>query len=214
MKNLFHRASMLIALGLYTVQLQAGDLTECDVIYNKVYAAVTAEPSRVLLVVEDAIITDEACACEIVKAAILASKANADLAHQIQLTAANAAPAKAKLIAECVTAIIPEAGDMVSQGDKDVVFSGKDVLPSLKEPSPVQPVLPAVDPGPSDYAIIPPDIRGVYLIQPAAGGLAFNTGTENVIIKKVPGETKTVIRYQTPTCSDPQSPSCSCIAKN
>ena len=98
-------------------------------------------------------VTNEACACEIVKAAILASHATDELVNQIKLTATNVAPNRASLIAECASAILASRA-----GGKEV----KQVIA----------VQPEVRPDP-DYKMAPADIRGIYLIQPAAGAVVI-----------------------------------------
>jgi|GEM_PF-5458192 len=107
---------------------------KCDAVFDNVYASVAATPQKVLAIVEQQIRASELCACEIVKAAIHSSKANADLINQIKLTAIAAAPAQEEIIKACVAALTNRDAD-------------------------------------DDYQVIPPDIRGVYLIQPAAAGV-------------------------------------------
>jgi len=150
---LYTKALILTAAGLFAgTSVHAGDVTDCDKVAVDLRAAITAEPTKVLLFVEDAMVANEGCACEIVKTAILASEANSDLMKQIVLTATNVAPNRSAMIAECATAIAPD--------------HSKEVAESVKQSIGVQPE--------SDYKKAPADIRGVYLIQPAAGGVAIN----------------------------------------
>src|SRR5687768_8138970 len=82
----------------------------CDKAAAEVRAAIEAAPNRVLIIVEDAMIANEGCACEIVKAAILASHANAELSRQIALTASNVAPNLSRVIAECARSVVAATG--------------------------------------------------------------------------------------------------------
>ena len=153
------RGTALAAVSfLFGVTAFAGDITNCDKVAADVRAAVAADPAKVLLVVEDAMVANETCACEIVKAAIYASKAQPDLIKQIVLTATNVAPNMSSIISDC--------SSLHSEGD-----SSKEVLGSEKQAFQVQPVSPVQPQGDTEDYIAPPmSIRGVYLTQPAAGG--------------------------------------------
>ncbi len=146
----------------------------CDKVAADVRAAVEAAPQKVLIIVEDAMAANESCACEIVKAALQTSKANAELARQIVLTATNVAPNLSTLIAECARGVV------VASGGKEV-----------KQVMDIQPTAAAS----SDYVKAPADIRGVYLIQPASGG---------IVLKDCDCDTK---KRPPPKNCDPQSPS-------
>jgi hypothetical protein len=163
---------------------QAGDITRCDKLFEQVRAAVEKEPQKILIIVEDAMVANEACACEIVKGAILGSHASPELRRQIVLAATHVAPNMGPVIAECAGAL--------SRG------GGKEVVESVKQAIDVQPdsVQPPVETGSggSDYGLTPWDIRGVYLIQPSTGG--FTTTSTTVVVKRLP-----------PKHSVPQSPS-------
>ncbi|TLD72805.1 hypothetical protein FEM03_01670 [Phragmitibacter flavus] len=190
-------------------------VTKCDPIFKEVQTAVTAEPDKVLLIVEENILASQDCVCEIIKAAILATQADADLTRQIMLTALDAAPGKAKMIEICIAAIAAErAGDVKVSGKdvQEVVRSGKDgkdVTPIFSEKG-VMEAAPLLATG-DDYRFIPPDIRGVYLIQPGSGGVYFGDPEviETIIVKEEPP--RVIIREHPPKDSDPQSPSCVCI---
>jgi hypothetical protein len=128
-------------------------------------------------------VTNEACACEIVKTALIASKADADLARQIVLTATNVAPNLSQLIAECARGVLA--------GNQTAGKTGKEV----KNVYDVQPV------NSPDYRAAPADIRGVYLIQPSAGG---------IITKECDGDKP---KKCPPPKHEPQSPSNACPKK-
>lgn len=171
-----------LALAVFSAGLLLGaplSAAPCDKVAADVRAAIEANPSKVLVIVEDAMVASESCACEIVKTALVASKANADLARQIVLTATNVAPNLTQLIAECARGVIAASGTAGKTG-KEV----KDVLD-------IQPV----NSGP-DFKAAPADIRGVYLIQPSAGG---------IITKECECDEKP--KKRPPPKSEPQSPS-------
>lgn len=157
----------------------------CDKAAADVRAAVEAAPSRVLIIVEDAMIANEGCACEIVKAAILASKANPELARQIALTASNVAPNLSKVISECARSVVAANG---TGGGKEV-----------KQVIAVQPEAPMATGGATDYGRAPADIRGVYLISGGGGTIVIQKDGECDKIKRTP-----------PKDGEPQSPSQAC----
>ena len=175
----------LFAAGLFNcVSASAAD---CVKIAAQVRAAVEQDPAKVLVIVEDAMVTNESCACEIVKAALHASNANTDLARQIVLTATNVAPNLATLIAECARGIV------VARGGKEV----KQVMDI--QPAPYEPA------AGSDYRAAPADIRGVYLIQPSAGGVVLKECCNDEPTTKT--KVVRVVKRTPPRQCEPQSPS-------
>lgn len=72
-------------------------------------ADIAAKPSRVLIAVEDALTMNEQAACEIVKEAISATRADPKLTGEIVLTALQCAPVMAAVIVECAVEKAPEA---------------------------------------------------------------------------------------------------------
>ncbi len=159
----------------------------CDKVAADVRAAIEANPSKVLVIVEDAMIANESCACEIVKTALVTTKANSDLARQIVLTATNVAPNLTQLIAECARGVIAADGT----GGK----TGKEV----KNVFDVQPVVNSG--GGADYKAAPADIRGAYLIQGGGGGIVVTQDCDDNPKKRPPPK------------GSPQSPSTSCPKK-
>ncbi|MBV6501598.1 MAG: hypothetical protein CJBNEKGG_04113 [Prosthecobacter sp.] len=131
---------------------------ECDDITRDVAAAVSKEPGKVLMIIEDALVINESCACEIIKAAITAANADATLVGQIVQTGISVAPKMAGVITDCAAEISPSAAASVVP---PVVESGKQV----KNPLPVSPA-----PEEEDFSPVPSSIRGIYLMQPPAGG--------------------------------------------
>ncbi len=136
--------------------------TPCNDISRDVAAAIQKDPSKVLMIVEDALVINESCACEIIRAAISASNADPTLVNQIVQTGIAVAPKMSGVIMDCATAASP--GTTISSQVTATSLSGKE---SGKDVSKVT-VLP-VAPVEEDF-IIPASIRGIYLIQPPPTG--------------------------------------------
>ena len=172
----------------------ASDSTNCDKVAKFVREAVEKEPQKVLVIVEDNMVANESCACEIVKAAIFTTKANAELVKQIVQTAVHVAPNQAALIAECASAVARDHS-------KEVV----DTVKGVTGVQPVDPIMaPIVEPSSeSDYSRVPSDVRGVYLVSPSTGGVTTTT----TVIEKPTSTKKVVRRRSSPHRSVPQSPS-------
>src|SRR5262245_24606565 len=81
-------------------------------------ADIAEKPSRVLIAVEDALTMNEQAACEIVKSAIEATKADARLVGEIVYTALKNAPGMAASISQCALNVRPEAVDQVKDAMK------------------------------------------------------------------------------------------------
>ena len=161
-KNAFSHIALCLSLMLSMVFNSAeAQANSCQGIADDVAAAVSKEPGKVLMIVEDALVINESCACEIIKSAILASQADATLVNQIVQTAISVSPKQSGVIMDCATSISPNS---VSATDMTAVTtSGKDV----KNPLPVEPALAEPE---EDFKPIPSNIRGIYLMQPPAGG--------------------------------------------
>lgn len=70
---------------------------------------VSAQPDKVLEIVEREVAASPGCSCEVVKAAIVATEADRKLVAQIVATAINAAPEKMRIVAQCAVAVAPDA---------------------------------------------------------------------------------------------------------
>jgi hypothetical protein len=205
-------AAFAVALNIPAV-LTAADPSKCDEIANRVREAVEKQPKKVLVTVEDFMVSNEACAREIVRAAVQASKASPDLVQQIVATATNVAPKYAKVIADSAAATAVPA--VASNTSSDATYDGKDIVGSGngKDVSGVQPVTPPMEgvqpvasgsaESGSDYRAAPSDIRGVYLIQPATSGVVTTSNTP----ESPTTSTKVVVKRTPPKRSVPQSPS-------
>jgi hypothetical protein len=139
----------------------AQSASNCAEISNDVRVAVEKDPSKVLMVVEDALVINEGCAADIVKAAIIASKADAALAGQIVQTAVSVAPKMAAVINESANSVVPGLAAVAPVDE-----SARPVTVADKNPS-KNPITPVVQ---EEDFFIPASIRGVYLIQPPASG--------------------------------------------
>ena len=162
-----HTVGALVFLGFVSMATlaTASDPSPCDQIAKDVRAAVGKDPSKVLMIVEDALVINESCACEIIKSAITASSADGAMVQQIVQTALAVAPKMASIITECANAVAPgsaEAVVAVAEGTGDAKNPGGKVAP-------VAPVAPITEE--TDFSTVwATNIRGVYLIQPAAAG--------------------------------------------
>ncbi|MFK7910322.1 MAG: hypothetical protein AB8F34_06925 [Akkermansiaceae bacterium] len=107
MKNITKYALFGAVLALVT-PAQA-DKKDCYQIYTAVKKAVTAQPSKVLELVKTSVAQNESCACEIVKAAIVASDADKKLVAGIVESAISSAPEKVRIIGQCAVAVAPDA---------------------------------------------------------------------------------------------------------
>lgn len=165
---------------------------DCDTIADSVTKQVEAAPEKVLMIVEDSMANHEKCACEVVKAAIVASKANEKLVGEIVFAAVIASENMAPTVAECAISVAPDsasqirsalkralsdAGNASTDGGKAVYSGkngyGKDSIPSAE----------AVDDGGFDFGRAPLDVRGIYLVAPSPGG-GFITSTRDFDIPK------------------------------
>jgi hypothetical protein len=160
-------ACLLLLATAPAVMAQAGG---CSEIANDVRVAVEKDPSKVLMVVEDALVINETCAGDIVKAAITASKADATLANQIAQTASAVAPKQAVAINEAASSLVPGIAAVTTV--PAVVEERPVALTSEKNPgkNPVMPKNPVAPPAPDEDFFVPSTIRGVFLIQPPASG--------------------------------------------
>ena len=143
----------------------AQSAANCTDISNDVRVAVEKDPSKVLMVVEDALVINEGCAGDIVKAAIIASKADANLAGQIVHTGVTVAPKMAGVINDAASSVVPGLAVTAPAGEveRPITVSGKNPKnPVVVDKNPVVPSTP-------DF-FIPSNIRGVFLIMPPISG--------------------------------------------
>ncbi|MFM2143373.1 MAG: hypothetical protein RLZZ476_1917, partial [Verrucomicrobiota bacterium] len=166
--------SMPRALALALFAAASAFANNCSEISNDVRVAVEKDPSKVLMVVEDALVINEACAGDIVKSAIVASKADSTLAGQIVQTATSVSPKMAPVIADAAKSVSP---GLVVAAAAPAVTTAPAVLPTYDVPvttseknpvavygknpkNPKAPVNIAPEPPPEPDFYIPSTIRG------------------------------------------------------
>lgn len=164
----FSRLTGMVA-GVFMLTVSVGSAqsaSNCTEISNDVRVAVEKDPSKVLMVVEDALVINEGCAGDIVRTAISASKADATLAAQIVQTGVSVAPKMAGVINDAAISVVPGLAAVapVSEIERPITVSGK----NPKNPIIVDknPIVPTSEP---DF-YIPSNIRGVFLIMPPISG--------------------------------------------
>lgn len=127
----------LITMSLGQVATAADKDQDCGAEYKKVSKAVTASPEDVLKIVTAEVQTAPTCVCEIVKAAIVASKADKSLVVEIVTTASELLPDETPTIIACAVNASPESARAIADkfgSGKGVVSSGKEPVSTGKEP--------------------------------------------------------------------------------
>lgn len=152
--------SLLAVPGWQLVQAQPN---ACEGIAKDVTAAVHKDPSKLLMIVEDALVINESCACEIIQAAITASHADAATVNQIVQTGISVAPRMAGVITDCAAAIAPGT-EFTSQVTSTDSAKNPDKNPGKNPIVPVAPLAPVIE------EVYGPPMRGIFLIQPPASG--------------------------------------------
>ncbi len=99
----------LTALLLAAAPLASAKDVDCVKVSDAVKAAVIADSNNVLEIVATQVAANGSCACEIVKAAIVASDADKKTVALIVDTAILEAPDQLRIIAQCAIAIAPDA---------------------------------------------------------------------------------------------------------
>ena len=151
MKNTLKFA--LTAVLMAAAPLASADVVDCVKLSNAVKAAVNADSSNVLDIVAKNVAANESCACEIVKAAIIASDADKSQVSKIVEAAILEAPAKMRIIAQCAIATAPDAASKIQavlekfdkaggegssdEGVLDDNKAAKDVAPDAEGPNPL-----------------------------------------------------------------------------
>ncbi|MCB1209761.1 MAG: hypothetical protein KDK97_10560 [Verrucomicrobiales bacterium] len=200
---------LFAALGLLAMApVYGGTPSSCDDIAEDVRSAISKDPGKTLMVVEDALVINESCACEIVKAAIDASHADPNLVQQIVQTAIAVAPKMSAVITECAGVSGATAAPITAAATDSEKNAGGKAGVSVQ---PAPPVIPPSDGGSEGFSYIGPrDIRGVYLVQPAASGFGGFTESHDEEPTKGGGKGGSgskVVRRHTHV---PTSPSCTC----
>ena len=95
--------------GPHLVIPKSATAPNCSGIHRAVKKYVEAHPERVLEVVALQIGNNPSCACEVVKAAIIASEANIAMVSEIVEVAIEVAPSSFRIIGQCAIAVAPDA---------------------------------------------------------------------------------------------------------
>ena len=162
-------AIIACALSIMPTCVQAESSMDCTGIAANVTAAITKEPTKVLMIIEDALVINENCVCEIIAAAISASKADQQLVTQIVQTAISVVPKQSATIMDCAKMassgiVNSEVRAQVSgKESKNVTLESPEPETELESPEPNVPV------------------RGVYLMQAPAGGFLPRTSDKDCI---------------------------------
>jgi hypothetical protein len=151
----------------------AGELpVDCGAEAKKVTAAVSADPENVLKIVAKEVKEAPSCVCEIVKSAIIASKADKATVVAIVTTASEILPDETPTVIACAVNAAPEASRAIADkfgSLKGVVANGEESGSTVKETDnntpPVEPEQPLGD----DFNLFESGIGGIYLTAPGSG---------------------------------------------
>ena len=187
MKNTMKYALFGAALALITPAYAAAP--DCYKVSSTVKKAVVANPGKVLELVSAQVAQNESCACEIVKAAIVASDADKKLVADIVSAAITSAPEKVRIIGQCAVAVAPDAlaevqavvtkfgansGDGYSSkgGEKGAKDAGDSATPPPVASNPLD--FPGSGPegptpgGPGGFPLFPPGLQPPVVTPPSS----------------------------------------------
>jgi hypothetical protein len=131
--QVFGLAALIMGLS-YPLEALGAEETKKETVISILRAEIAAKPSRVLIAVEDALTMDERAACEIIKASIEATRADAQLAGEITCTALKSAPGMAATIVECALAASPDSAVQIQAAMKRALGESA-VVATAGEPS-------------------------------------------------------------------------------
>ena len=162
----------LVTLSFGQAAFAADKEVDCGAEYKKVAKAVKASPEDVLKIVADEAKIAPSCVCEIVKAAILTTKADKELVVQIVTTAADIVPDETPTIIACAVNAAPQAARAIADkfgSGKGVVSTGKEPVQSGKETGKTVPPPPEDPDFSDDFNLFHTGIGGIYLTTPSSG---------------------------------------------
>ncbi len=107
MKTILKYATFACALSVSSASFAAE--ADCTKLSQTVTKQVSAQPDNVLEIVGRHTAAHSSCACEVVKAAIVATEADGKLVSQIVATAIESAPDRMNVITACAIAVAPDA---------------------------------------------------------------------------------------------------------
>ena len=96
-------------VGFLLAAMPLASASDCAKISESIKSAILQDSSRTIQIVVENLEAAPSCACEIVKAAIQASHADADLVASIVENAILAAPEQIRMISQCAIATAPDA---------------------------------------------------------------------------------------------------------
>ena len=117
----------------------AADLKKCSAVYESASKAIAKDPAKVLELVSKLVAANESCAADVVKAAIITTKANNELVDQIVETAATSAPKQISQIAAAATAVAPDTSPQIA-AVVNKINAQLGTLGSTQPPRPVHPL--------------------------------------------------------------------------
>lgn len=165
-----------LSVAALCADASAQSAAKCEDMARDVSAAILKDGAKTLLIVEDALVINESCAADIIRAAILASRADDALVNQIVQAGISVAPKMAGVITEAADSVAPgavarSAEAVASAPMTSAKNSGKEVLPVLdKNPITVVDKNPIVVEQEEEFVAVSSSIRGIYLIQPPPTG--------------------------------------------
>lgn len=161
--------------ALLAVAAPVASAADCYAVSKLAAKEITAKPKQVLAIVAQQVGANEACACEIVKAAIVVTEADKKLVAQIVEQAIEAAPKRVSLITTCALAVAPDAhAEVMEVSAKYSKGTGEDYsAKSAKSGKGVlEPIEPIVKFSPLDFTGL--DVTGnfspVQIFLPQGGG--------------------------------------------
>jgi len=201
--NLLHAQS-----GAKTIKM------DCAPVLEKMRADIAADPGRLILAVEDALTTNEACACPIIRTAVNLAGRDTTLTPQIVVAGVRLAPSAAARITECALMEAPDSSAAVRAALAKEL--GEGAVPWLAPAAVAPAVTEAVNaepepgtgsddqgkasvsgdtasPGESKMATDDPEefwptvgISGIYVVMPCGNGTAAPVSSlERVVIPRI-----------------------------
>ena len=122
-------------------------VSDCAAVGREVRASVVKNPANLLPIVRKTLTANEDCACEVVRAAILAVESDPDLVRDIVITALMTAESRAAEIAECAVIAAPDSASAV-----------KSALYAVLGDTPTDPDSPSIG--------NPTSVHGIFLVPP------------------------------------------------
>ena len=186
--------------------------TDCDEVSKKVVEQIKKDPQKVLMVVEDFMVSNPNCAAEIVKAAVTSTKGPADLKKQIAVTATHVVPEMAKTITDAIASVAPEESTDIQVATQKEAGGQTPATTVAQNETSQEETNPDNSSG-DDYKL-PMNLRGVFFIEPISAGSAqaiINGTTSSGNGSSAKSTTKTtkvvVAKNNTPAASPPNHPS-------